>query len=331
MAFRLIEVVLPKEKKEETDKLLNEFNVMDYEYDESSETYLKFNIIVEQNKSEKLLEILQKRYSKLENFRIIILPIETFIPIPEDDKNNEEVENPQGRISREEIYTKVSEMSELSKIYMILVAASAFVASIGLINDDVAVIIGAMIITPLIGPSIGLALANVMGNKKFAYNAIKTNLIGILLASIISIIMGIIFTINPQNPSIVLRTDVARGSFFLALASGLAGSLAVTSGLTSAFVGVMIAVALLPPLAAFGLLLGSGNYILAFGAFLLFCVNFVCINLTATISFIVQKIEPLKDEALETAKIMRRRSLIIWILLLIILYGIITLQRTLNI
>lgn len=331
MAFRLIEVILPKEKNEETKELLKKFDVMDYEADESSETHLEFSIVVEQDKSEKLLEVLQKRYSKLENFRIIIIPVEAYIPIPEKDENNEEAENPEGRISREEIYEKVSEMSELTKIYMILVGSSAFVASIGLINDDVAVIIGAMIITPLIGPSIGLSLANVMGNKKFAYKAIKTNLIGILIASIISIIVGIVFPINPQNPSIVLRTDVARGSFFLALASGLAGSLAVTSGLTSAFVGVMIAVALLPPLAAFGLLIGSGNYVLALGAILLFSVNFVCINLTATLSFIAQKIGPFEEEAVINAKIMRRKSLIIWIMILIILYGVITFQRTLNI
>lgn len=329
MAFRLIEVILPKEKKEETEELLKKFEVTDYEYDESSDTHLKFNIIVKQDKSEKLLETIQKRYSKLENFRIIIIPVEAVIPLPEEETKQKD--DQEERVSREEIYTKVSEMSELSKIFMILMGASALVASIGLLNDDVAVIIGAMIITPLIGPSIGLSLANVMGNQEFAYKAIKTNIIGILIASIISIIVGIVFTVNPQNPSIVLRTDVARGSFFLALASGLAGSLAVTSGLTSAFVGVMIAVALLPPLAAFGVLVGSGNYILALGALLLFFVNFVCINLTATISFIVQKIEPLEEKEVIHAKKMRRISVIMWILLLIVLYAIITFQRALNI
>jgi len=330
MVFRLIELILPKEKKEETEELLKKFDVMNYEYDKSSDTHLKFNIIVKQDKSEKLLETLENKYSKLENFRIIIIPVEAFIPLPEDEENK--LKNDQeGRISREEIYTKVSEMSEPSKIYMLLMGTSALVASIGLLNDDVAVIIGAMIITPLIGPSIGLSLANVMGNREFAYKAIKTNIIGILIASIVSIIVGIVFTVNPQNPSIVLRTDVAGGSFFLALASGIAGSLAVTSGLTSAFVGVMIAVALLPPLAAFGLLVGSGNYFLAFGALLLFFVNFVCINLTATLSFIGQKIKPFDQKQEANAKKMARKSIIIWFLLLIILYGIITFQRTLNI
>lgn len=332
MAFRLIEVILPKEKKEETEKLLKKFDVLDYEYTELSNKRVTFNVIVKADRSERLLEILQKKYSKLNEFKIIIIPVDAYLPVPEDDeKDRTKKDDQEERISREEIYAQVSEMSELTKIYMILVAASALVASIGLLNDDVAVIIGAMIIAPLIGPNIGLSLANVMGNRKFAIKAIKTNIVGILIASIVSIIVGIIFTVNPQNPSIVLRTDVARGSFFLALASGLAGSFAVTSGLTSALVGVMIAVALLPPLAAFGLLVGSENYSLALGALLLFFINFVCINLSATISFIVQKIEPVEKKESIAAKKTARNSLIIWILFLIILYGITTVQRTLNI
>ena len=172
MAFRLIEVILPKDKREETENLLKEFEVMDYEYDESYEKHLKFNIIVEQDKSEELMEDLQKKYSKLDYFRIVIIPVEAVIPLPEDQKTNQK-DDQEGRISREEIYAKVSEMSELTKIYMILVAASSLVAPIGLINDDVAVIIGAMIITPLIGPNIGLSLANVMGNKYLPIKPLK--------------------------------------------------------------------------------------------------------------------------------------------------------------
>jgi hypothetical protein len=95
----------------------------------------------------------------LDGFRIIIIPIETYIPIEEINREIDDLEPnvKHERISRKEIITEVSEMSELTKVYMILVAASALVASIVLINDDVAVIIGAMIIAPLIGPNIGLS------------------------------------------------------------------------------------------------------------------------------------------------------------------------------
>lgn len=325
MIFRLIQIVLPSDKKEQTERIINELDVMDYSYAMFSKTHLKFDIIVRMDRSEELLEIFQKEFSGLKGFRIIIIPIETYIPFPEEETDVEksEVKKPSERISREEIYAHVSEMSQLTKVYMVLVAASAFVASVGLLNDDVAVIIGAMIIAPLLGPNIGLALATVMGNKKFAYKAIKTNLIGLLIATIVSIIVGMIFTVNPQNPSIILRTDIARGSFFLALASGLAGSLALTTGLTSALVGVMIAVALMPPIAAFGILIGSGNFYLAFGAFLLFLVNLISINLAATVSFVAQNIKPIEKEESRNAKRMVGKSIMIWSLLLIILFALI--------
>ncbi len=325
MIFRLIQIVLPNDKKEQTKRIIEELDVMDYSYSKFSQTHLKFDIIVKRERSEELLEIFQKEFSKLKGFRIVIIPIETYIPFPEEDLNIEkpEMKKPSERISREEIYAQVSEMSKLTRIYMLLVAASAFVAAIGLLNDDVAVIIGAMIIAPLLGPNIGLSLASVMGNKVFAYKAIKTNLIGFLIAAIVSIVVGMIFTVNPQNPSIVLRTDIERGSFFLALASGLAGSLALTTELTSALVGVMIAVALMPPLAAFGILIGSGNFYLAFGALLLFLVNLVGINLAATISFVAQKIKPLDEEEAANAKKMAKTSILIWFTSLIVLFALI--------
>ncbi|MEL7669534.1 TIGR00341 family protein [Methanobacterium sp.] len=325
MIFRLIQIVLPNDKKEQTKRIIEKMDVMDYSYSMFSKTHLKFDIIVKMDRSEELLEIFQKEFSGLDGFRIIIIPIETYIPFPEEESNigNLETKKQSERISREEIYAHVSEMSQLTRIYMVLVAASAFVASIGLLNDDVAVIIGAMIIAPLLGPNIGLSLATVMGNRKFIVRSVKTNLIGFLIAAAVSIVVGMIFAVNPQNPSIVLRTDIGRGSFFLALASGLAGSLALTTGLTSALVGVMIAVALMPPLAAFGLLIGSGNFYLAFGAFLLFLVNLISINLAATISFMAQNIKPIEEEESRKAKIITQKSIMVLASILIILFALI--------
>ncbi len=328
MIFRLIELVLPKSNREDIEKLLEEYNVKDYSISTYSETNLEFHIIVGRDLTEELLGILQERFSNLDGFRIIIIPIETYIPIEEINSkiDNLEPKIKHERISTEEIIAEVSEMSELTNVYMILVAASALVVSIGLINNDVAVIIGAMIIAPLIGPNIGLSLANVVGDSKLGYKAIKTNIIGILIAFVISFIMGTLLVVNPQNSSIFLRTNVAVGSILLALASGLAGSLAITTELSSAFVGVMIAVALLPPLAVFGLLTGSGNYILALSALILFLVNLVSINLVATISFMAQKIRPLNEKESINARKVAIRSIIVWVSILIVLFALIRLK-----
>ena len=328
MIFRLIEFVLPKSNKEDVEELLGQYNVVDYSVSKYSESNIEFHIIVSRDLTEELLGILQKRFSNLDGFRILIIPIETYLPIEEINSGVDELEPEikHERISREEIIAEVSEMSELTNVYVILVAASAIVASIGLINDDIAVIIGAMIIAPLIGPNIGLSLANVVGDSELGYKAIKTNIVGILIVFVISFILGSMLVVNPQNSSIVLRTNVAVGSILLALASGLAGSLAITTELSATFVGVMIAVALLPPLATFGLLTGSGNYILALSAFILFLVNLVSINLVATLSFMAQKIRPLHERESITARRVAIRSIIVWVSILIVLFALIRLK-----
>ncbi len=128
---------------------------------------------------------------------------------------------------------------------------------------------------------------------------------GIGTTIVVSVIIGTLVNFDPSIPAIALRTDVAIAGILLAFASGIAGSIAFTTDVSSALIGVMVAVALLPPLAVFGLLLGAGYYYLATGAFLLFLVNFVCINLAGVITFYVQKIRPLHTwEALKAINLL---------------------------
>jgi uncharacterized hydrophobic protein (TIGR00341 family) len=166
-------------------------------------------------------------------------------------------------------------------------------------------IIGAMVIAPLLGPNMGLSLATVLRDYDLALSALKSIILGVGTAIVISFIVGSLVSFDPSIPAIALRTDVAIAGIFLAFASGMAGSIAFTTDVSSALIGVMVAVALLPPLAVFGLLLGAGYYYLAIGAFLLFLVNLVCINLSGVLTFYVQRIKPLHTwEALSDIKLL---------------------------
>lgn len=101
-----------------------------------------------------------------------------------------------------------------------------------------------------------MALATTLGDLDLLKNSIKSNIAGSLIALIFSIMVGILFNINPKIPELFSRTQVGMGDVVLALASGSAGALSFTMGLPSALIGVMVAVALLPPLVTFGMLLG---------------------------------------------------------------------------
>jgi len=169
---------------------------------------------------------------------------------------------------------------------------STVVAGIGLVRNDVAVIIGAMVIAPLLGPNMALALATALGDRELIRRSLLANLIGCVAAFALSMVLGLVFTVDAELPAIASRTEISMQHVLLALAAGCAGALALTRGAPAALVGVMVAVALLPPLAACGMLIGSGQTKLAWGAGLLVLVNVISVNLTGVLTFVVQGIRP---------------------------------------
>ena len=173
----------------------------------------------------------------------------------------------------------------------------------------------------------GLSLATVLKDRDLARISITSIMIGIVIAIVVSFIIGVIVHFDPSITAITLRTDVAVGTIFLAFASGIAGSVAFTSDISSALIGVMVAVALLPPLVVFGLLLGSGDYYLATGALLLFLVNMVCINLSGLLTFTIQKIRPIKKEETIKSYKLTYLSIGVWVVILIILLILIRIRN----
>lgn len=121
--------------------------------------------------------------------------------------------------------------------------------------------------------------------------------------------------VDPILPEMASRTRVCVGVIAVALASGSAGALAFTTGVSATLIGVMVAVALLPPLVASGLMLGGGHLTLATGAFSLFLVNLICVNLAGVTTFLLQDIKPTswweKDRAVKATRIAIALSVIL--------------------
>ena len=332
VTLRLIEMVIPHGYQKEVLELLQKCNTIEIFDLEMGNGLMLFKVLLTTEDSERTLDKLEKRFSHLNGFRIFILPVQASIPrIDEISSENglspDEESVAAERISREELYANVLSVSKPTKIYFLMVILSSLVASIGVLNNNVAVIIGAMVIAPLLGPNMGLSLATVLKDGNLARISIKSIIAGVGISIIISVIIGVLVTFDPSIPAIALRTDVALAGIFLAFASGIAGSIAFTTDVSSALIGVMVAVALLPPLSVFGLLLGSGHYYLATGAFLLFLVNLVCINLSGLITFYVQRIKPLKTwDAFKAYKI-TYLAMGIWAFILIILLVLIQIRK----
>ena len=108
----------------------------------------------------------------------------------------------------------------------------------------------------------------------------------------LSVMFGVLLEGNPASPEVASRTGVGFGDIAVALASGSAGALTFTTGVSTTLIGVMVTVALLPPVVTFGLLLGGGHPALATGALSLFLMNLICVNLAGVTTFLVQGIHP---------------------------------------
>ena len=313
MALRSIEITLPEGKKGQIEELLSERKealdvrmqhiigvwkhpVKGVMYSRLSEEQILVKILVFAEESESLLKSLQERFSDEDGFRINIIPVEASLPAEEMAVKSTDLsgdkENKSFRLSREELYEDISTATKLTRVYVVLVILSAIVAAIGLWNNSVAIIIGAMVIAPLLGPNVALSLAAALGDINLAKNALKTNVVGLAIAAALSIAMGYFLAVDPTIPEIESRTVVGLDEVLLALVSGCAGTLAFTSGAPATLIGVAVAVALLPPLVTSGLLLGAGYTTLAYGAFLLFLVNIASINLAGVGTFLVQGISP---------------------------------------
>ena len=288
-------------------------------------------IVVETDYAEKLMDLCSQRYGSLPEFRCFILEVHASLPhsdetLDGDDQsdNPEETTLKGKRISREELYADIEGPSQTNINYLALIALSTVVAAVGLVRNNVAVIIGAMVIAPLLGPNMALSLATLLVDSKLAYRAVKSIIIGVAEALLLAFLLGIALEVDKNLAELASRTHVGIWDVALALCAGAAGALSFTSGLSSALVGVMVAVALLPPLTTCGLLLALQDWPSALGAGLLFLTNMVCINLSGVIVFRLQGIKPGEKRKFRYASISTMASIAFWTTLLALLIWLIT-------
>jgi uncharacterized hydrophobic protein (TIGR00341 family) len=281
-------------------------------------------ILVSDENRQSVLDALQGLLG--ETSKILVLSLEAVLPRKEPDPSDTEA-NEAVTTTREELYSEIEKNARLDSTYLLLVFLSTVVVAIGLIEDNVAVVIGAMVIAPLLGPNIALALGAALGDMPLMWKAIKTTLAGLVTALLFSILIGIFWPLNASSQELMARTDVGLDSVVLALASGAAAVISLTTGLASVLVGVMVAVALLPPTATLGIMLGSGQTKLAVGAALLLAVNIVCVNLAAKIVFWVRGVKPRSWLEKQKANQSMVTYLVIWVLSLTFLLVVIFIRK----
>lgn len=331
MALRLVETYLPADAARlAAERLEGEERVLELWHEELADDRWRISFLIDSGHAEPLIDDLADRYGDAEGFRVLILPVEAAVPRPGEDASEEEAaqgrvpapdgeEEPEStfRIGREELHTRLAEEVEPSPIGPLLIGLSAVVCSIGLLRGDVAVIIGAMVIAPLLGPLVALSLATTLADANLARRAALRGGVGILLAFVLAMGIGAWFGASPALPEVARRTTVGMSDIGLALAAGAAGTLAYTTGTAATLIGVMVAVALVPPLVATGLMLGAGHGDAAAGGAVLTLINLICINLSGVVVFLAEGIRPNRWWEAEKARRATVYAIAIWALLLL--------------
>jgi uncharacterized hydrophobic protein (TIGR00341 family) len=302
MPLRLTEIVIPEKHGAELDGLLEKIDKIGIWHDTIGDRLLLVRVFLESAQSDALIDLVSGRFEDVDGFRLMLLDVEATLPHIEEPRPDAAAPGEGGahetakpdplRLSREELYEDIGRGVGLRSAYVVTLILSALVAAIGLVRGELAVIIGAMVIAPLLGPVIALAFSTTLGDTALLSRSLRVLGVSLLVALAVSAAIGFLFPVDPSMHEVFARSRVGVSDIMLALAAGSAGALAFTSGVAATLVGVMVAVALLPPLVATGLLAGSGWFRPAFGAFVLFLTNIISINLASIVTFWIQRIRP---------------------------------------
>ncbi|MEQ8698745.1 MAG: TIGR00341 family protein, partial [Bauldia litoralis] len=177
-----------------------------------------------------------------------------------------------------------------------------------------------------LGPNLAFGFGVALGDRKLMVRALGTNAAGVAVTLTVCALIGLVWPLDMGSKELMARTDVGFDGMALALASGAAAALSLTTGLSSALVGVMVAVALLPPAATIGLMAGAGQWPHAYGAMLLLAVNVVCVNLATQAAFVLRGVRPRTWFEQAAARRAVRLNALVWLVLLVALAALLYLR-----
>lgn len=201
----------------------------------------------------------------------------------------------QGEEKREKVLENIKSNISFRGSNLWILACAIVIASVGLNVNSTAVIIGAMLISPLMGPIVGAGFALAI----FDFDLLKRSGKNLLIATVVSLIVATIyFFISPfkeTQSELLARTSPNIYDVMIAFFGGLVGVIALTRvEKGNPIPGVAIATALMPPLCTAGYGLATANFSYFFGAFYLYLINcfFICISTFFIIKYL--KYQPVK-------------------------------------
>lgn len=216
-----------------------------------------------------------------------------------------------GMVNHQKVLHEVTTSAKHTWIYYLMLLLSSLIALFGLLTNSVAVVIGAMLISPLMGPIISIGLSLTTNDLPLLRREFQTIVFSVILVVLVTAIVAVISPLKEQTAEIMARVRPNIYDLFIAAFSGVAGAVALCTNRNYLMTatGVAVATAVIPPLSVVGYGVGTGQIMLALGGFLLFFTNFVAIVLISNLVFFIMGFRTSHMEAVQHSR--RKRLLVV--------------------
>ena len=293
--MRLVQVTVPRGKREAVLDALDERDIDYVVIDETSGR--EYTAIVQfPIPREGVPDVLEgiRSAGLSENAYTVIVDAETVISrrFEELQERYAEDESNGDHIAREELVARADDLAPSGWTYVVLSLVSTVVATAGLLLDSPATVVGSMVIAPLLGPAMSASVGTVVDDEDLFRRGIRLQFVGVVLSIVGAGVFAFFLKethIVPPGLDVLSLSEVRERlrpdflSLVVALGAGIAGVFSLMTGVSSALVGVAIAVALIPPAATVGIGVAWGLPSLAIGSLVLTLVNVLSINLAALV------------------------------------------------
>ncbi len=211
-------------------------------------------------------------------------------------------------VNQASVMKTVYQEVDISAGYFLVLTIANLIALTGLITGNTAVIIGAMLISPLMGPILSSGFAFITGNEAIGRKAFSTIVKSVAATIAVAAFATWVSPLNEVTQEILARTRPNLYDLVVAFLAGLVGAIAICTkrNYITIVPGVAIATAVIPPLSVAGYGLGSGHFSIALGGFFLFFTNFVAIIISTCIVFFIYGFRPGLLSDIEVVNLKRR-------------------------
>ncbi len=236
------------------------------------------------------------------------------------------------QIDQKSVIKDIYSELELSPGYFMMLNLANLIALSGLLVNSIAVIIGAMLISPLMGPMISFGFSFVTGDNIIWRKSLKKLILSVVITILIAALATYLSPLNDVTSEILSRTKPNLFDLIIAFLAGSAGAVAICTkkNYLTVVPGVAIATAVIPPLSVTGFGLGVGDLSIATGGFFLFFTNFVAIVITSCLVFFFYGFRPFATGDVEKSKLNRRIVLLLLLLCTISIPLVYTLGVTIS-